>query len=387
MMEAESAARPRLTRQALVAWHQQQAQRPIAVADDAGAFPGPFLPFVFPLVVDANVIRDELVRMARTGTRTIMANAASYGVLRLYCARHVVSEIAWHRDEWAHDAGLDPQLVGTVWRDTHMRLLRWVEMPPDTLYTPTEFERLRVLATPGSGDPDDLPTAALALLLGAPLLSKDRKAVAAVYGEIDYSLHVRWLDALGAGGDLGPLGQVLQATVLLGGGLGVAGVHAVRSLLGTIPGPWLLLLASLGAAGYVRLVPTETKEKIASGVMAASRVAFEIVGDLCMNFGEAQAQFKELAAPSCDPASFGEALTAEAALTRACLFHLARQPRSHVSASELREFFRYRINFPSGEQKVRTALRRNPCFVEVYRGRFQVGCSLARAAGSGERST
>jgi len=377
-MESESSPRPRFARQALVAWHEQQAQQPIAVADDAGAFPSPLLPFVFPLVVDANVIRDELVRMARTGTRTIMANAASYGVLRLYCARHVVNEIAQHRDRWAHGAGLDPQLLHTVWRDTHMRLLRWVDVPPRLLYTPAELERLRTLATPDSGDPDDLPTAALALLLGAPLLSKDRKPVIAVYGDIDYPRHVRWLDALAAGGDLGSLGQVLQATVLLGGGLGEGAVHAVRSLLRTIPWPWMLLLAGVGAVGYMRLVPAEAKQRIASGAKTASRVAVEILGDLCMNFAEAQVQFNELAAPAADPADVGETLTAEAALIRACLYHLARLPKSHISASELREFLQYRVSFPSGEQKIRAVLRENACFSEVYRGRFQVGRSLVR---------
>jgi predicted nucleic acid-binding protein len=369
-------------RVALREWHQQRAAEPIALANEAGAFPSTLIPLVFPIVVDANVIRGEIIRMARTGTRTILASAASYGVLRLYCARHVVQEIDKHCDEWADQAGLDPQLVRTVWRETYMRLLRWVDLPPVQLYSQQEISRLRVLAHKATGDPDDVPTALLALLLDAPLLSKDKKPLVAVYGEeFDYDAHTEWLDNLRAGGDLGPLGQAMRLTVIVGGGMGLAGFEGVRTIVRKVPWPILLGLIVAGSIGYVKLVSPELKRKIADGVKSVSSVSLEVFSEFGITYVEAHSTFQKLNSPSSAPSQLDEScLTNDALLTRTCLYHLARIPQSKVSAAELSQFLRDRVEIPCGEKKVRAVLRENPCFDEVYRGRFQVGRALVRIA-------
>ena len=279
-------------RVALKEWHQQRAAEPIALANEAGAFPSTLIPLVFPIVVDANVIRSEIIRMARYGTRTILASAASYGVLRLYCARHVVQEINEHCDEWADQAGLDAQLVRTVWRETHMRLLRWVDLPLVQLYSQQEISRLRVLAHKTTGDPDDVPTALLALLLDAPLLSKDKKPLVAVYGEdFDYDAHTEWLDNLRAGGDMGPLGEAMRLTVMVGGGISLAGFQGARAIVKKVPWPILLGLIIAGIIAYNTYVSPEMKRKIADGVKSASSVSLEVISEFGITYVEAHSTF------------------------------------------------------------------------------------------------
>jgi hypothetical protein len=91
----------RVGRQALNKWHEDHAADPIPFADEEGALPSSSVPIIFPVVLDANVIRSEVLRMARTENRTILASAAGYGVLRPFCARHVVQEVNEHCREWA----------------------------------------------------------------------------------------------------------------------------------------------------------------------------------------------------------------------------------------------------------------------------------------------
>jgi hypothetical protein len=282
----------------------------------------------------------------------------------------------------AEQNSLDPELVKAVWRDTYMRLLRCVDIPSAPLYTDEELPRLRVLADQKTGDPDDLPTAILSLLLDAPLLSRDRKPLVAVYGEgIDHIAHGEWLENLRAGGDLGPLGQAMQATVLVGGSVGLMGYEAVRALTKRIPLPILLGLFLAGTYCYSRFVSPEAKRKVIDGVKVTSKFAFQALGEFSVTYIEAESTFEQLRTPSSSPSHLDDdQLTSEAMLTRACLYHLARSTQSNMSAAELSTYLRNRITVPCGEQKVRATLREHSCFTEVYRGRFQVGRSLVRRA-------
>ncbi len=367
---------------ALNKWHEDHAADPILFADEEGAFPPARVPLIFPIVVDANVVRSELLRMARTGNRTVLASAAGYGVLRLFCARHVIEEVLRHMDEWSAQGDVDPELVRAVWRDSYMRLLRWVDIPSTLLYTSEELGRLRVLADPDKGDRDDLPTAILTLLLDAPLLSRDRKPLVAVYGEgIDHIEHREWLENLRAGGDLGPLGQAIQATAIVGGGITMAGYEGLRALAKHVPWPILLGMVAAGAYCYSRFASPETKQKVVDGVKMTSKFAFEALGELSVTYIQAESTFEQLPTPSSSPHRIhGDALTPEAMLTRSCIYHLARYSQSNMSAAELSSTLRNRLSLPCGEQKVRATLREHACFVEVYRGRFQVGRSLVRRA-------
>lgn len=366
---------------ALAEWHTRSAQDPIGWPDAQGAFGPTVLPFVFPVVVDANVLRDELLRMARTGQRTILANAVNSGVLRLFCAAHVVDEVDEHLSEWAKKKGLDPAEVQWVWETTYLPLLRCVDVP-DGLTAPAETERLAVLGDVLSqySDPDDIPTATLAVLLGAPLLSKDKNALRAVYGDaFDYERHVNWLDALRAGGDLGPLGGLIQVSSMFIAGLGVGSYKGIKTLARHVPWSWLLFGGVIGVSVVNHLLPELRKQRALSVVGNVLGLAGRAFVEISALHGAARTQFKALSPAAPQWSDLAAALGREATLARACLHTLARSPSGNLSATELSQLIGTDAEVSSGEAKVRSTLRGDACFEQPYRGRFQVGSALATA--------
>lgn len=142
--------------------HRQNVARPVAVPDENGLFAPALLPEVFPAVVDANALRDDLLRIAGCRGRTLMLSAANSGVLRLFCAPHVLEEVDEHLEEWSAHKGLDPAVVRAAWTSDLAPLLRCVDVP-DGLTTVAEQQRLNYLGLPPETtnycDPDDVPTA------------------------------------------------------------------------------------------------------------------------------------------------------------------------------------------------------------------------------------
>jgi predicted nucleic acid-binding protein len=358
--------------------HDRNAALPVAVPDENGLFAPALLPEVYPAVVDANALHDDLLRMAAGRGRTLLLNAANSGVLRLFCAPHVLAEVDEHLDEWSARRRLDPAVVRATWATDVAPLLRCVDVPTG-LTTDRERERLDHLGRPPATDPrfcdpDDVPTATLALALNAPLLSRDKAPLRAVYGEpFDHRAHARWLDQLRAVGDLGPLGRLVGALDSLLG-LAATGVfHGITTASRRVPWPWLVA-GTIAAAGTYRYLATpETRQQVRSalgaGLASAGAAAMEIV-----NAREAaKHQFASLS-----PVQPGwDEVTAcrgpQAALTRSILYHLARSPQSDLSASELAVLLRQNSGFPRGEARIRATLRQEAAFSEPYRGRFQLG--------------
>ncbi len=272
---------------------------------------------------------------------------------------------------------LSPDAAHSVWRMAYLPLLRVVSIPPG-LTTPAESSRLAVLADPHNpyGDPDDVPTATLALLLAAPLLSKDRNALRAVYGaEFDHVAHTQWLGALAAGGDLGPLSTYLQLSSTAIVGAGKAGVAVFRALARRVPWPWLLAIGA-GAVGLASLVlEPAARREIRAGIGRILLGAIELVGEISALHSAAQREFATLAAPAPCWGEIAAGLASDLQLSRLCLHEFARAPQSELSAAELRDV----LQVQAGEGRIRAALRTGACFEQVYAGRFQVGRALVRA--------
>jgi predicted nucleic acid-binding protein len=361
---------------AIAGTHRQSSRAPIVLANEHGAFGHAGVSTVFPMVVDANVLRDELLRTVRKDDRTILCNAANGGVLRLFCAEHVIEEVERHAAGWALSKHVDPASVRDVWEATYLPLLRVVAIPAG-LTTSIENEGLSVLADPASpyGDPDDVPTATLALLLAAPLLSRDRNPLRAVYGpEVNHVSHAQWLGALAAGGDLGPLSVYLQMSTMAIYGLGKASVSAFRALAQRVPWEWIVA-AGAGTAGLASLLlEPATKRRLGAGVGQVLGSAVELFGEISVLHSGAQRQFATLAAPTPSWDDIADDLTAEQCLRRSCLHALARSPKSDLSAAELRDS----LQACPGEARIRSALRTDVCFEQTYAGRFQVGPALMR---------
>ena len=366
--------------------HREDAARPVAIPDANGLFAPAFLPEVFPAVVDANALRDDLLRVADGRGRTLMLNAANSGVLRLFCASHVLEEVDEHLEGWSAQRGLDPLLVRATWKSDLAPLLRCVDVP-DGLTTLVEQQRLDYLGLPPETskycDPDDVPTAALALLINAPLLSKDRAPLRAVYGEPhDHVAHAQWLDQLRAVGDLSPLGRLVGALESLIGMASSGAFQGVTAVARRVPWPWLMVGAVATAGAFRYVVTPETRQRVqaalGAGLTSVGTTAIEVI-----SAGEAaRRQFDSLLPVQPEWGHVAASRGTEAALTRAALYHLARSPQSNLSARELAAALRLTDGFPRGEAKVRATLRRENAFNEPYRGRFQVGAPALRVAGT-----
>jgi predicted nucleic acid-binding protein len=380
--EADLALPRRSIETALRGMHRQSSQAAITLPNEYGAFGEAGLSTVFPMVIDANALRDELLRTTRMNQRTILCNAANSGVLRLFCAAHVVEEVHKHAAEWATTQGLDPAAVQAVWETSYLPLLRCVAIP-QPLTTARENERLAVLANPTSryGDPDDVPTAALALLLGAPLLSKDASPLRAVYGEgFDHLAHAHWLRALSAGGDLGPLSQYMQTASMAMFALGYGIYAGVRGLACRIPLPWLVVGGAVAIGLGSLFIPPASKQRARTTAGSFFAGSLELLGEIAMLHSAAKRQFDTLAAPRPSWEDVTNEVGGNRALMRHALYHLARSPSSDLSAAELRERLRLDDSVPHGEAKVRAVLRAGCCFEQIYPGRFQVGAALVRGA-------
>ena len=222
-------------------------------------------------MTDTNALGNDLARCARSG-RTILVSGAVSGALRLYCPEHVVREIYKWMDLWAERAGRPVEEVAQLWAREYLPILRVVRVLQDLLY-PDEAARVRVLATAGHphGDPDDVPTAHLALLFNAPVLSKDENLLRAVYGDDhDFQAHGEWLDTLRAGGDTGPLGEFFLTGYLLTAGTAVGTYGLIAKLVEVLGWPLTIGLAGLGALGVHLFASDETKAKVANGLKTAA---------------------------------------------------------------------------------------------------------------------
>ncbi len=65
--------------------HKDSALAPIRFPDPHGAFPQDILLRPPPVVVDANVFRNDILRACRKGQRTVLVTAANAGLLRMFC--------------------------------------------------------------------------------------------------------------------------------------------------------------------------------------------------------------------------------------------------------------------------------------------------------------
>jgi hypothetical protein len=192
-----------------------------------------------PVVVDANVLRGEIRRLGQMGQDTALITLAKTGFLHLFAARHVLDEVDGYVEKWARETGTPVAAYRAAWVSRLRPLINEVSVPSGLL-TPDELARIEVLAQPEPlGDPDDVPTAIVAMVLAAPLLSCDRKPLAAVYGPpVDMAAHAAYLGALLGGGKMFAMSQwglVILKVVELIGGLAVGGVRAVVVRTGGLP--------------------------------------------------------------------------------------------------------------------------------------------------------
>lgn len=358
----------RLVRGVVADMHRYSAVAPIRLPGPQGAFPRDILLRPPPVVLDANVLRNDIRRACRKGQRTVLVSAANAGFIRLFCAEHVYREVIEHSGDWTAAGPVTRDAFLRRWLLEYLPLIRIVPIGEDQLgwLGQAELERIRHLARPDQ-DPDDVPSAALSLLLGAFFLSEDGKPLRAVYGDADLAGHREWVDILKAGGDAGQLGK----TIALAANLTALAGHALASgarRIAAVTSPWVLVAAGLGGAWWYLNRPASTRQQVTS---AAQAILTGVLG-VALAYQEVQDRFTSAAPSTPSWASLAAELPPAAVLRRACLHTLARSPGCDRSAAELtREL--PPLGLAQGEAKVRQLLRDAGPFTEVWRGRWQAG--------------
>jgi hypothetical protein len=355
-------------RRALLDAHRRSAKEPIVFPSAHGAFSDSYFVPPPPVVPDASRLRNDILYACRNEQRTTLVTAANAGLFRLFCAQHVVDEVVEHSADWTDGSPVSRTAFLRRWVREYLPVIRVVRSDDEllaSLLSPDEATRIAALA---EHDLDDVPSATLALVLGAFYLSNDSPALRAVYGpEADLTEHGKWVEVLKAGGDAGELGRMFHAmvamAVLLGGGL-ATGVKRVATALG----PWGLVPLGLGAALVVRRTSEDTKHRLKSAAASAGTTLLE----MCTAYQEVLTRFERTAPTVPGWEALAAANDPDAVLIRACLHTLARSPVSDRSAEELARQLPL-LDVPQGEAKVRRVLRTHGCFFEVWRGRWQVG--------------
>ncbi|MHB1521355.1 MAG: PIN domain-containing protein [Ferrimicrobium sp.] len=356
--------------------YSDAANLPIRCPDDSGVFPIALWPMsgypVPPVVVDANVLRNDVLYSCRKNRRTSLVTATNLGFLRMFCAEHVIEEVNEHLPRWTREGGVDKLSFVDRWEQEYLPLIRCVDVPNDLL-TESEAEALGEL---GRIDPDDVPSATLARLLGAFYLSEDKRALEVVYGSgLDFEFHHAWLNAIRSGSNsaqiTGALQVALIAPALLGEGLFGLGRFLYSK------SPWLLAgaLVAVGAAGYLAWRSDQDRAK---GVLSsAGNVLFTILEtvNLFHNYAlQCEEAFSRVFPVVPGWEDVGSLRSVEKVLARQCLYSLAREPGGHLSAAQMHEEIPFYVK---GQQNaIRKVFREYPCFQEVGRGRWQVGRAI-----------
>jgi len=129
---------------------------------------------------DTNVLRGDVLRRVRRLQEAPgrMMTAALGGGLRVLTPRHVPDEMDEHIREFAAKGRVDPELAERVWRNEYRPALTVVDVT-DFL---DELAWHPHVAATLTADPDDAPTAVLAVLLGQPVFSEDPDLAAVATG-------------------------------------------------------------------------------------------------------------------------------------------------------------------------------------------------------------
>jgi len=351
---------------ALVHIHLQNSNEPIRFPSAEGAFPDTFLVPPLPVVPDANILRNDILYACRYDRRTVLVNAANAQVLRLFCAQHVVDEVAEHIEDWTDGSDVPAAAFRRRWTFEYLPLIRVVRAQDisTALLSPEESARIDELARL---DSDDVPSAMLALVLEAFYLSKDAASLWAVYGhDADATVHEQWVEILKAGGDAGELGRMfnllIAVLILVGRELTVG----VRRLVTAI-GPWSLVPLALSVLA-MRYVSNDARQRMKSAAISTGHVPFCALAA----YHDILARFQQAAPTIATWEQLAITNDKDEVLFRACLHTLARTGMSDRSARELAQELPF-LGVAQGEAKVRSTLRWHDAFFEVWRGRWQMG--------------
>jgi predicted nucleic acid-binding protein len=320
-----------------------------------------------PWVIDANEMRQAILHTARTGKASLLARAASEGLITWYIAEHAVGEVHEHLDGWADREGVERSAAWEAWNGVYKPMLRMVPGDLNHLkFTVDEQLRLDGLAR---RDPDDLPTARLAMAIGARLVTRDNAVIAAGYGpgrssEDHGDLLIPTSSALAASGHLRDM-EVVGAA--LAGGV----IVEVVSLVRRFP-----LLGVAGAAGAALALRTaghrERAVSTAQPVWTAVGKVLEVLVVMHAEISGQLARYEPVLGSLDDTVR----QLGSAARSRIVMWMLARSPVPDASATGLAGTWPGAAAPFRSETAIRSVLYSHPALTQTRRGRFQLGIPL-----------
>jgi predicted nucleic acid-binding protein len=357
----------------LASTHGRNSIAAVNAASEDGVFPPTFFGEPRPVVADTRWLAADVAYACRKAHRTTLITATNSQALRVFCSQHVIDEVMEHREIWSSKAKTPVTDTAFVerWTDEYLSMLRVVpdDSIPHAWLSPEERARVDAF---DHEDRDDVPSVKLTLVTRGLYLCRDKPALRAAYGSDSASVeHDQWLDRLKAGSDAAELMRLLHGT---GGfayaaayGLFAGGRRAYQSL-----GPASIPLFVAAAYGCWRWLLDPSRQAFRDELNRFG----EFLGHVAEQGRERQAHF-DAALPRVP--TWDELLQTNphiAVLGRACTYVLAREPRGHLSAQELAT--KLRSLLPCADARVRAVLRATPCFVEIYRGRWQLGAVAPR---------
>lgn len=355
--------------------HGRSALAPLERPSEGGVFPAAsFLRKPRPIVGDTRCLAEDIAYACREDRRTVLVTAANEQIIRLFCSAHVVGEIFKNHTIWSSEAKRPVSSEEFLRRyvTEYLPLMRVVpdDGVPESWLAPSERQRLATLAL---SDTNDFPSVKLALAVRGLYLSKDKRALRAVYGAASkLAEHAEWLECLRAGGNAAELEQFMDSTSRLTALSGYGIFKGAQRAYDAI-GPLSILLGAFGVYGAWRWVDDSSRQSLREGF---GRFV-EFCVELMMQQRAYELQF-DAALPAVPTLSqLAAHVSADAVLGRACLHALARESEGHLSAQELA--VRVRRELPCADSRVRAIMREGTSFSEIYRGRWQVGSDYSRA--------
>jgi predicted nucleic acid-binding protein len=301
-----------------------------------------------PVVADANVLMSDVCANLRRPEPTALLGLATEGRLRLLITDRVAHEI---RTRMHRVAGDDLERALELWSALYLPLVRVVAVSrakPELAFSPLLSD---VLAR----DPDDVPTAYLALLCApCAVVTKDRDLLDHGFGAPE------WLTGLRASGELGELDQQIYDQTRMAGALMEAGfVGLARFARWTFATPWaagaLLALVVFGITDG-RPIVTARIQRAQPGLHRF----FELLADLQKRLAARRFALLE----RFEPMTLAAVRSAPLVASIAAQLAVSGNP---LSAAQLSELTRH------PEDEVRTILREHPAFDVVVGRGWQIG--------------
>ena len=325
-----------------------------------------------PWVIDANELYGAVLHTARTSKTNLLARAASAGLITWYIAEHAAGEVDEHLDKWANDAGIDPVAAWRSWDEIYRPMLRLVPGDLTELaLTADEQQRLAELAL---RDSDDLPTARLAMAIGARLATRDGALLEATYGPGRTSSEhadelIPTASALNSSGQL----RELEAFAVL---LPAALVAELVAIVRRTP---VLGAVGAGAAAFA-LRSRDRRQQLHAGVQrlwAGLLATLEVWMAAHQTISEQLARYEPVVS---DLITTADELDTDAR-PRIVMWMLAGRGQADASATDLASTWPAEVSQLRSTTDARSILHAGVAFIETTRGRFQLGYSPQRPSG------